>query len=248
MLRMYGARIGRWLSVDPERQYASGYKANGNNPLNQGDPTGGYSPDPDWYRNTETQEVVFFENISHDAVFVDDTKFERLGRYRYTFESTRGMVPYGFGNYYSDYLLPGGQGESFRDMLPYSEASYRRGGYLIVTNGLGRTPSFEEFADDPPEFIEVLNFDDMSLGLPGHKSTDWGKYIYGSAKHFAKAVTRAFSLGKVKRIVNIPTGRWVQEHYRFPQGNGIDSLYCIHGYFPNLDTLKYRVESNPNAE
>jgi len=40
-LRMYDARYGRWLMVDPMRQFASGYVAMGNNPISGIDPDGG---------------------------------------------------------------------------------------------------------------------------------------------------------------------------------------------------------------
>jgi len=46
-LRMYDAAIGRWISVDPMRQFASPYEGMGNNPVKGIDPTGGYDP-PDW--------------------------------------------------------------------------------------------------------------------------------------------------------------------------------------------------------
>lgn len=45
-LRMYDARIGRWLSTDPYGQYDSPYVAMGNDPANQVDPDGGFSGDP----------------------------------------------------------------------------------------------------------------------------------------------------------------------------------------------------------
>jgi RHS repeat-associated protein len=44
-LRMYDARIGRWLSVDPMNQYWSPYVAMGNNPVGGIDPSGGYAYD-----------------------------------------------------------------------------------------------------------------------------------------------------------------------------------------------------------
>lgn len=40
-LRMYDARFGRWLSVDPYGQYASPYVGMGNNPTSGVDPNGG---------------------------------------------------------------------------------------------------------------------------------------------------------------------------------------------------------------
>lgn len=42
-LRMYNARIGRWMSPDPYGQYASPYIAMGNNPVLMVDPDGGFS-------------------------------------------------------------------------------------------------------------------------------------------------------------------------------------------------------------
>ncbi len=44
--RMYDSKIGRWLTVDPVRQFASPYLAFGNNPTSRLDPDGGYSPPP----------------------------------------------------------------------------------------------------------------------------------------------------------------------------------------------------------
>lgn len=41
-LRMYDARVGRWLSKDPYGQYASSYTGMGNDPVNGIDPDGGF--------------------------------------------------------------------------------------------------------------------------------------------------------------------------------------------------------------
>lgn len=41
-LRLWDARIGRWLTTDPYRQYASPYVGMGNDPANGIDPDGGY--------------------------------------------------------------------------------------------------------------------------------------------------------------------------------------------------------------
>lgn len=44
-LRMYDARLGRWLRTDPFYQYNSAYMAMGNNPISIVDPTGGWGED-----------------------------------------------------------------------------------------------------------------------------------------------------------------------------------------------------------
>jgi len=41
-LRMYDARTGRWMSIDPADQYASPYLGMGNNPVNGTDPDGAF--------------------------------------------------------------------------------------------------------------------------------------------------------------------------------------------------------------
>ncbi|MCD2260799.1 RHS repeat-associated core domain-containing protein, partial [Psychroserpens luteolus] len=40
-LRLWDGRIGRWLTTDPKKQYASPYLAMGNNPISRVDPDGG---------------------------------------------------------------------------------------------------------------------------------------------------------------------------------------------------------------
>lgn len=71
-LRLWDARIGRWLTTDPYRQFDSPYLGMGNNPINFVDPDGGYCfdaqgnqmPCPDGYSN--------FEGPTKDnALFVD---------------------------------------------------------------------------------------------------------------------------------------------------------------------------------
>jgi RHS repeat-associated protein len=57
-LRMYEARIGRWLSPDPYGQYWSPYLAMGNDPLNQVDPDGGWGGVPCTTCNNLLSEVT----------------------------------------------------------------------------------------------------------------------------------------------------------------------------------------------
>ncbi|MEM9337608.1 MAG: RHS repeat-associated core domain-containing protein [Bacteroidota bacterium] len=70
-LRMYSPILGRWLSVDPERQHASPYLSMGNNPIRRTDPDGGldipfidvsFLDDPGFWGNfgTVLDEVEIF--------------------------------------------------------------------------------------------------------------------------------------------------------------------------------------------
>ncbi len=50
-LRLWDARIGRWLTPDPYGQYASPYLGMGNNPISRVDPDGGKdSPGDGWFK------------------------------------------------------------------------------------------------------------------------------------------------------------------------------------------------------
>jgi len=49
--REYDSRLGRWMVMDPARQYASGYLGIGNNPISGVDPDGRYSKFGAWLRN-----------------------------------------------------------------------------------------------------------------------------------------------------------------------------------------------------
>jgi RHS repeat-associated protein len=65
-LRMYDSRIGRWLSTDPYRQYASPYMGMGNDPINRSDSDGGID---DYNYNSQTKQTT---------VTKTDDKFDRL--------------------------------------------------------------------------------------------------------------------------------------------------------------------------
>lgn len=69
-LRLWDARIGRWLTTDPAGQYASPYLGMGNNPISRVDPDGGYDNpvyDSDGnYRGT-TKEGFTGEAIIYDG-------------------------------------------------------------------------------------------------------------------------------------------------------------------------------------
>jgi hypothetical protein len=57
---MYDPAIGRWLSVDPKREFASGYLGMGNNPVSNTDPDGGEITD--WYKNEKTGKTEWHVN------------------------------------------------------------------------------------------------------------------------------------------------------------------------------------------
>ena len=94
-LRMYDGRIGRWLSVDPEGQYFSPYKAMGNNPITISDPTGGswtewvkgakgiyWDPNANSQETTKTGEVYLGKTLYFNFTsFIDGTLWDGpLGR------------------------------------------------------------------------------------------------------------------------------------------------------------------------
>ena len=74
-LRQFDSKIGRWLSVDPARQFASPYVGVGNNPINGVDPDGAFW-DPDKNGNLVAEEG---DNASTLAEFLDISIEEASG-------------------------------------------------------------------------------------------------------------------------------------------------------------------------
>jgi RHS repeat-associated protein len=60
--RMYDPVIGRWISIDPARQFASPYLGMGNDPINGVDPDG-----RDWYKDNNTGKEVNLIGVTGDV-------------------------------------------------------------------------------------------------------------------------------------------------------------------------------------
>lgn len=88
-LRQYDPRLGRWISPDPMGQFHSAYLAMANNPVNQIDPTGGFSYynhecDCDW--DTEygpyykgRQNATQYLQMSFDRAYSNFIDFQKTG-------------------------------------------------------------------------------------------------------------------------------------------------------------------------
>ena len=61
-LRLWDARIGRWLTTDPMHEFASPYLGMGNNPISKIDPDGGETDD--WVRGENGDTWVWREDIT----------------------------------------------------------------------------------------------------------------------------------------------------------------------------------------
>ncbi|MCL6219431.1 RHS repeat-associated core domain-containing protein [Zunongwangia pacifica] len=72
-LRLWDARIGRWLTTDPAGQYSSPYLGMGNNPISRVDPDGGfdeYDANGNKISNLGGDEVDFFHQSNGDTRIV----------------------------------------------------------------------------------------------------------------------------------------------------------------------------------
>lgn len=97
--RMYDPLIGRWLAVDPSRQFASGYVGMGNNPIIGIDPDGRYSKAGAWLR------ALFTKGVSTSDIFKVDGEWgfnkitvNSLEDYSITSHFGGDGVGYGYGN------------------------------------------------------------------------------------------------------------------------------------------------------
>lgn len=74
-LRMYDAKIGRWLSVDPAGQYTSPYEGMENDPVTGIDPTGGESP---IYDNITSEFLSFDSQLQGDILYGSKSLYHAL--------------------------------------------------------------------------------------------------------------------------------------------------------------------------
>ena len=84
-LRLWDARIGRWLTTDPAREFASPYLGMGNNPIRLTDPDGGSTTD--YYLNLKSGSVEHHKgsadlsSIGLVKVGGDDATFGQINNY-----------------------------------------------------------------------------------------------------------------------------------------------------------------------
>lgn len=190
-LRAYDAVVGRWLSVDPERQHASPYLSMGNNPISKVDPDGGkdgcpdcgdqnsvftyasgeYSIDPNSVNSGQFTSV----NLETETVTVFNGKFQQLGRNVYV------------GNSYS-----------FDEYAAFKVAVYDQEFGFVFFKDSG--PFHLGLSNTTARYTEsIMNF---SISFSGPGNTD---NFFNRGKDFADFLTRLFELGKKGR-------EWAFEH------------------------------------
>ena len=75
-LRLWDARIGRWLTTDPKSEFSSPYLGMGNNPLNKVDPDGGSTVRPETiYKLAGTDETVEVKDGVNKTIEVNAIQF-----------------------------------------------------------------------------------------------------------------------------------------------------------------------------
>ncbi len=78
-LRLWDARIGRWLTTDPYKQYNSPYLGMGNNPITNIDPDGGkdirFDSNGNIIRDSEGNIQYFNDNFFHNLIFGTRTQY-----------------------------------------------------------------------------------------------------------------------------------------------------------------------------
>ncbi|MGW9686761.1 RHS repeat domain-containing protein [Flagellimonas sp. 2504JD1-5] len=80
-LRLWDARIGRWLTTDPAGQYSSPYLGMGNNPIGLTDVDGGFAAPPTDFINKETGEHVYVNDGIEQIVLVEDNDWFKVADY-----------------------------------------------------------------------------------------------------------------------------------------------------------------------
>lgn len=98
-LRLWDARIGRWLTTDPKREFSSPYLGMGNNPMNKIDPDGGSTEGPQdkWklgkdgklvkIEDTNTADIIYNHDMTEsitlakDGIIADAIKNGQSGKF-----------------------------------------------------------------------------------------------------------------------------------------------------------------------
>jgi RHS repeat-associated protein len=108
-LRMYDARVGRWLSKDPYGQYASPYTGMGNNPVNGVDPNGGlfgkwraefwawrnngtsYQENGEWYAYGSTSQAAIGNSFGRQGLVMGSKLYDFGVEGNVSFKASMGL-------------------------------------------------------------------------------------------------------------------------------------------------------------
>ncbi len=85
-LRSYDGRVGRWMTIDPYRQYHSPYLSMGNNPVSQIDPDGGFAFEPPvnglaFFKDDTGMYYWNEENQNYDHYYFDSKGDHHISTY-----------------------------------------------------------------------------------------------------------------------------------------------------------------------
>ncbi|AZQ63924.1 hypothetical protein EI427_17335 [Flammeovirga pectinis] len=175
--RMYYPVIGRWMSVDPARQYASGYVGMGNNPVSGVDPDGEYSLFGATWRNIVN---------GGDGIFKDGNEWAYTST-GFDEKNIMGWVEF----HTEDPLLsntvenmPGGGWNPTQLTLDFT--TYLDRGNL----GFGLATAYGEYLTYNKHFAIGKNLKTFYNTYNKH-GKDWGNKVYSS--EYAKRVSGKFS-------------------------------------------------------
>ncbi len=105
-LRLWDARIGRWLTTDPYSQYSSPYMGMDNNPINSIDPNGGCTncaQCPDACKEARINDIPANQSLDVIDLKLVDYKIEDFGEI---------------------FINPGNSRDTWNDLFQYSRAQY----------------------------------------------------------------------------------------------------------------------------
>lgn len=128
-LRMWDARIGRWLTTDPAGQYSSPYLGMGNNPISRVDPDGGL----DWHYDNDGNLV---SDAGDNAQTLAKFKGISLSEAQNIISSEGFFTD--FNNSFGTDLMEGQVGRNYQSGSPYIIGNnIKVSKYNQSTNGLG---------------------------------------------------------------------------------------------------------------
>lgn len=136
-LRLWDARIGRWLTTDPKGEFSSPYLGMGNNPLNKIDPDGGSTASPETIYKFGNKTVEVKDGVNR-TVLVDAEGFAKAQEF-----ASMGD----FGSFTND---------QFNDYLSFFDANVYGSSFQERLGNLGWKIFDDEFGRRPTNIIQAI--------------------------------------------------------------------------------------------
>ncbi|MCR9067071.1 MAG: hypothetical protein NXI00_24110, partial [Cytophagales bacterium] len=190
-LRMYDAKIGRWLRTDPMRQHASPYLSMSNSPTNSVDPDGGF----DFFRNGNG-DIRWFDSSAEGFSDADGNSWENVGTAHINISTLPGGQSFittfqQFGNQIDGYSLSYNTVSNFEVGIDQIQ---------MMMDGLGLFPGLGEPIDAVNGLISLARGDYGAASMSFASTIPFGGWVSGGSKLGKTIVESTEFVAKLNKV------------------------------------------------